>query len=295
MTQSLLKSIVDLFVGWFQSISSEMWQGALIGAIVSAAFAAALSSIRKSISKLKSQLPIRSLLGAFADNNSPCSIFLKAIYSHDGYYYSAEPNYFPPQTANRVCRWQNVPQVISDSDVQAATDFTNLLGQVGKRENVTFRSIAADWDLWSENLLSVGGNSKTDRIFELQNRRLVDLVNNDAFRFTDSDQLFQAINGNDYGLILKVTHPSTGRLCIVLMGLGVRGTEAAGYFFRTRASFLGKMFGCRDFAFLVHVRIAHGKETASPCWYLPEPNITRKMLHPVIWTSILKPLKRNSS
>jgi hypothetical protein len=293
MTQLPFKSIMDLFIKWFQSIPSEMWQGALIGAIVSAAFAASFSFLRKVILKLRSELPIRKILGEFADNNSPCSIFLKEMHSEDGYYYSTEPDYFPPHTANRKCRWQNVPHVISDSDVQAATDFTNLLGQVAKREKVTFRSIARDWDLWSENLLSVGGNFKTDRIFELQNPRSVNLVNNDAFRFTDSDQLFQAINGNDYGLIYKVTHPNTGKICIVLMGLGVRGTEAAGYFFRSRASILGKMFGDRDFALLVHVRIDHGKETASPCWYFPEPLTIKKLLHPVIWNSMFKSLKGN--
>lgn len=295
MTQPPNKSIIDLFITWFQNVPSEMWKGALLGAIVSAAFATAFSFSKKGILKLKSQLPIRKILGEFADNDSPCSIFLKELYSQDRYYYSTEPNYFPPQTANLESQWQNIPHVIPDSDVQAATDFSNLLGQVGKRENVTFRSITEDWDLWSENLLSVGGNFKTDRIFELPNPRLANLLNNASFRFTDSDQLFEGINGNDYGLIYKVTHPNTGKLCIVLMGLGVRGTEAAGYFFRTRASVLGKMFGDRDFALLVHVRVEHGKETASPCWYLPEPQIMKKILHPIIWNSIFKPLKRNSA
>ena len=147
--------------------------------------------------------------------------------------------------------------------------------------------------MWSENVITVGGSFKTDRIFELAKPQLVELVNNSDFRFKDSERLFQAINGNDYGLIYRVTHPSTGKICIVLMGLGVRGTEAAGFYFRTNASVLGKMFGDKDFAFLVHVRIDHGKETATPCWYLPEPKLINKLFHPVISFKKLRRLKRS--
>ncbi len=137
----------------------------------------------------------------------------------------------------------------------------------------------------------MGGGFKTDRIFELAEPRLVELVDNSAFRFNDSDNLFQGINGNDYGLIYRITHPSTGKICIVLMGLGVRGTEAAGYYFRTNASILGKIFGDNDFAFLVHVRIDHGKETATPCWYLPKPKLIKKIFHPFIWFRNFQQLK----
>jgi hypothetical protein len=270
-----------------------MWRGALIGTAVSAAFAAFFSFFKIVVLKARSLFPIKKVLGDIADNDSHCAIFLKELYSHDRYYYSHEPDFFPPHTANRESRWQNIPHVIADADVQAATDFTNLLGQVGKRENVSFRSLTEDWDLWSEHVLSVGGNFKTDRIFELANPRFVELVNNVAFRFSDSNQLFQGINGNDYGLIYRVTHPVTGKICIVLMGLGVRGTESAGYYFRTKAAILGKLFGGRDFAFLVHVRIDHGKETASPCWYLPEPMRIKKILHPILWYRSFKPLKEN--
>lgn len=295
MAQPPNKSIFDALIQWSQSIPSEMWKGAFIGAIISATFAATFSFLRKAVLKVKSQFPIRKILGDISDNDSPCSIFLKELYSQDGYYYSSEPDFFPPHTSDRQSRWQNIPNVFADADVQAATDFTNLLGQVGKRENISFRSIREDWDLWSENVISIGGSFKTDRIFELANPRLVELVNNAAFRFTDSDNLFQGIDGNDYGLIYRITHPATGNICIVLMGLGIRGTEAAGYFFRTQASVLGKLFGGRDFAFLVHVRIDHGKETATPCWYLPEPQTVKKILHPILWYRIFKPLKRSSA
>lgn len=295
MVQSPDRSIFYTFSQWFTDIPAEIWKGAFIGAIVSALFAATFFFCKKTFLQIKAQSPIRKILGDISNDNSPCSIFLKELFSQDHYYYSDEPNYFPPQTANLQSKWQNIPHVIADADVQAATDFTNLLGQVGKRKNISFRSLAEDWDLWSENIISVGGGFKTDRIFELANPRLVELVNNASFRFNDSDSLFQGVNGNDYGLIYRVTHPVTGKVCIVLMGLGVRGTESAGYYLRSKASILGKMFGGKDFAFLVHVRIEHGKETASPIWYLPEPQTTKKIVHPLLWYRILRPLKRSTA
>lgn len=295
MAQPPDRSILEPFIQWFHSIPEEMWKGAFIGAIVSALFAATFSFLKQTLLKVKSQFPIRKVLGDISNDDSPCSIFLKELFSKDIYFYSSEPNYFPPHTANKESRWQNIAHVIADADVQAATDFTNLLGQVGKRKNISFRSLTEDWDLWSENIVSVGGGFKTDRIFELANPRLVELVNNASFRFNDSDSLFQGVNGNNYGLIYRVTHPVTGKVCIVLMGLGVRGTESAGYYLRSKASILGKMFGGNDFAFLVHVRIEHGKETASPIWYMPEPQTTKKILHPLLWYRILRPLKRSTA
>lgn len=283
--------MIDFFLKWIQQISPEIWQGAVIGTTVSALFATLYSLLKLGIFKARSQLPIRKMFGGIADNRSPCSIFLKTLYSHDRFYYSREPDFFPPHTTNKESCWQNIPSVVAEADMQAATDITNLLGQIGKRENITFRSVSEDWDLWSEHILSVGGNFKTTRIFEIANPKLVELVNNVSFRFSDSDKLFQAVDGNDYGLIYRVTHPVTGKICFVLIGLGIRGTEAAGYYLRTKAALLGKMFGSRDFAFLVQVRIDHGKETTSPCWYLPEPNLLERIVHPIIWYRDLKSLK----
>lgn len=94
MAQPPDKSIFDAFTQWFQNIPSEMWKGAFIGALVSAVFVVASSFLRKAVLKVKSQFPIRRILGDISDNDSPCSIFLKELYSQDGYYYSSEPDFF---------------------------------------------------------------------------------------------------------------------------------------------------------------------------------------------------------
>lgn len=74
------------------------------------------------------------------------------------------------------------------------------------------------------------------------------------------------------------------------MGSGALGTESAGYYLRNHSKILGKIFGKEDFAFLVHARLDHGKESAKPCWFYPDPKILNKILHPIIWFMDLRKL-----
>lgn len=187
----------------------ELWIGAILGALVSAIFSAIVSILLIFFVKIKKLFPIKQFLGEFADKKEECAIFIKWLFSNNPYYYSRRPDYFPPRTTGQNDTWQNIPYVIAKADMQAATDFLNLLGQVGKKENIDFYSIPEDWDLWTKNLVSIGGHFKTDKIFETCNPQFVSLDSNGGFRFCNSSQSFVAINNNDYGLIYKTTHPVT--------------------------------------------------------------------------------------
>ncbi len=283
--------IKNYIFSYFNSISYEIWIGAIIGAIISALFMLFFSFLKGIIFKIKEQLPVRKVVGDFANDEQICSIFLKNLYSHNYEYLSNEPNFFPPYTKNTQREWQNIPFVIANSDFQAATDFTNILGQIGKRKNIIFRSIENEWDLWSENILSIGGNYKTEKIFELSNNKYVEITENNSFKFNDHSELFFSKDNNDFGLIYKATNPATQKKCFVIMGIGVEGTKAASYYFRTNLSQIGKMFGKNDFALLVKIKIGQGRENSKLAWYLPNISLSSKLCHPLIWKRIFSIIK----
>jgi hypothetical protein len=174
--------------------------------------------------------------------------------------------------------------------MEAAADIMHLLGEVGRQGDVHYLSADSDWDVWDQHLFAVGGSEKTQAIFSSCEPRLVEVVQQEVqgtntlgFRLTGSDEFFSAVNGNDYGLILKTTYPPTGVQCFVLMGMGSLGTEAAAYFLRNNAARLGRAYGGRNFAVLVHCRLEQGKQSASLHRWNPNPTWTRVIRHPSLW------------
>ena len=272
-------------VGRIQDLAPlSMWVGAVIGVFVSAVFVGVVS-FGKRVRRIK---PIRRLLGDLADNKADCDIFVRQIFSDTGCYKSKHPDYLPPHTSGKTTQWRNIQFVVSTADMRAATDFTNLLGQVGKKERVLFRSEDRDWALWDTNVVVIGGGFKADRIFEFAKPARITLSHSKGSFKAVSGETFKAEAGNDYGLIYKVTNPENHRKCILIMGLGVHGTAGAIYYLKTRAQRLGKMFAGGDFAFVVRVRVDRGPELVTPGWYSPEPVWFRKMAHWVTWRRMLR-------
>lgn len=275
-------------VRWLQdAFPPDLWKGAVLGAIVSAVFAAAWALLRRS-SKLR---PIRRLMDGFANRGEEVAIFVERLQSQNKYYSFDIPDFAPPRTTGQKGQKQNIPHVVANVDMQAASDFLYLLGSVGKRDNITFPSIPEDWNRWSMHQVSIGGNFKSEQILAAKPQPLVVLHNQSQFKFHDRAQAFGPTR-YDAGIICRIKHPTTKKKCMVIMGLGVLGTEAAGHYLRTHAVDLGKMFGREDFAILVRARIDQGKEWATPRWYSPEVPRRNRILHPVVWFRRYRSIRR---
>ena len=267
-------------------LTTEVWAGAVLGAAVSAAFAF-FGTVLKRGYRL---LPLQRLLGALARNDSECAVFVRGMFRDDNTFYSRVPEYLKSVKVIKVERWINIPEVFGSADVRAAADTFNLLGQAGRRERVEFYSLDEDWDLWSKDLVCIGGHFKTVRILELASRTLVGYQHPDRFVFPKGPTFIA--RDHDYGLILKMTHPETKKICLVLMGLGALGTEAAGHYLRENGAMIGRLYGSRDFALLLEVDLNHGKEAATLCWLNPQPRLVIKLLHPIAWFSRLRGVRR---
>jgi hypothetical protein len=276
------------------TLTKEMWESAILGAVVSAFFAGTISFLVHAYRIIKRLSAIRRLLGPICRNES-VAFFSKRLYSKDGTYLSDEPNYFPSHTQKETSAHLNIPYVVSTAQMGAAADIMQLLGQVGRQAGVNYLSADTDWDVWDQHLFVIGGSHKSNAIFSSCEPRLVELVqykiqetDTIGFRLADSDEKFSALNNDDYGLILKTKYPPTGVQCFVVMGIGSLGTEAAAYFLRKNAVMLGRAYGGRSFAVLVHARLEQGKQSARLRRWNPIPTLTRVLLHPSLWAEYMR-------
>ena len=284
-----------------QAMTVDLWVGAILGAVLGVLASGLVALFFKSAIALRNLRPVRRFLGDLLQQDQDCAIFVRWMRSPDparpNYFVAPLPDYFPPQTTGQVSHHPNIPDVVAKSDMHATADVLNVLGLAGKTTNIDFLSVVEHYGTWDRNIICVGGTFKTNLIFDQDNQRTVWIAPGlqdsrlPAFYFPDRETPFEGI-GTDYGLIYKTYYRNTGRICLIVMGLGVFGTEAAGYFLRIHAKWLGEMFGKKPFAFLVRARPTSGHQSAEPCWYYPEPTRAAKFFHPLVWNRRFRSLKR---
>ena len=270
-------------------ITEAMWISSILGAVVSAVFVGTLALLHRMYLTIRRLSAVRQLLGPLC-KDGPVAFFSTHLYSVDRTYLSDQPNFFPPHTQGQTTEHPNIPYVVGTAQMEAVADIMHLLGQVGRQGAVHYLSAASDWNVWDQHLFAIGGSHKTEAIFASCEPRLVEVVRNEVegintlgFRLTGSNEIFSAIDGNDYGLILKTTYPPTGVQCFVLMGMGSLGTEAAAFFLLNNATTLGRAYRGRDFAVLVHCRLEQGKQSARLHRWNPVPAWMGVIRHPSLW------------
>ena len=259
-------------------LTPDVWAGAVLGVVLSSLVAGSIGLFRH----LQKIFPLRRLLRGLVNNDVDCLVFVRGMFVPNNIFFSRVPQ--PQQLAPlqiAVQPWVNIREVYGAADVRAASDLFNLFGEAGRRERIQFASIEHDWDLWTSDLVCIGGHFKTDRVLQLA-ASLVRYTHPYSFTSPNGTSTF-TVGPADYGLILKITHPVTSRTCLVLMGLGALGTEAAAHYLRLNARMLGQLFGGSDFALVVQADAAHGKEAARVCWFNPPPSRLRQVLHPFYW------------
>ncbi len=287
-------ALFGFFTDLIEAFSLDVWAGAFLGVLVSALFAAALACLNS----LRDLFPLRRLLAGFLEQDENCAIFIRWMRSPDrsnpNYYEAQLPDCFPPATSGKVSRHPNIPAVIAKADMQAAADVMNVLGRSGKTRNIEFLSIVDHYRTWDRNIVCIGGSAKTIEIFaqdDPENRSKRQFPENLGSLFPDL-RLDTEDPCDDVGLIHKTFFQSTGKPCLVLMGGGVLGTEAAGYFFRNHARLLGKMYGKKPFSVLVTASLSAGPQSANLAWYYPDPSPWTRIFYPLEWIRRIRHVKQ---
>jgi len=237
-------------------LSKDIWAGAILGAIV---IPLVLYACRKLINWWHASLPRQRVLGAIADNDEICTIFVRDfLLGKDSQLIAVEPGHGVGVVPNVVELW-------ADVEGRGVSYVLNALGQVGKRHNISIVRMSQDTGIWDTNLIIMGAQAQ--KCFDFYDRLEGVMYRMDAHNIIDKQtgENVERESGYGYGIILKARNPSMTKgspgVGFLIGGFGTLGTAAAAYYFREHLPELGKQFGSRCFGIVVRASITAGEQT----------------------------------
>ncbi|MCK5233932.1 MAG: hypothetical protein KAJ91_03885 [Candidatus Aenigmarchaeota archaeon] len=274
-----LTEIVDII------LTDEIIAGAVAGSII---IPSILLFFKWFWSVMANQSYKNKLMGDCKENDELCLIYLKEFLDaqKSNTYLHKEPDYDPPRTSNHYGKGINIPRVYAKCDVECMNDFVNVMGSAGKTRGIKIASVEKEWTCWDNPIVSIGGNFVTNKILEKCEPIYCDVAP-DSFKLRNMKKSVKC-NGKDYGLIMKTKNVEQNLDVFVLMGLGVRGTSAAGYFFRKYHNQIAKLYGSSPFALLLECELNQGREDARLFDFYPEPSWYKKLVYFFIWKKFNK-------
>ncbi len=263
----------------FIGIPLQQWGAAALGAAFTALgtlFIQALGFVRTSWNESR---PACRLLGRVARSEEPCYIFVR-----DFFVPTPLPVLVPSPAGGTQTISVNVPLLIKDGPTGAvgavknvnqlwssveSSALSNLLyvfAVAGKNEGVHVQQMSQDVGVWDGSIIVLG--AQATRSIEFYRR-----MKGVAYRMTGRS-IVDVVNGTTvkrsgpfgYGIILKARNPlrtSGGHgVGFLIGGFGTLGTEAAGYYFRTRYRELARDFGERTFGIVIRASLQAGAASA---------------------------------
>ena len=254
---------------------TEGWPGLIVGAILGAFAAVLFDWIPKALKSYEEKLPLRRILGPFADNN--CVIYVMSFWRD-----MADPEHYQLGIRHRLkvdrapASIRGTEYVVGEGDAKALTLIYNLLLKANnsvQRIEVNHRADLAEGE-WGKNIVCIGAaNQKTaDVLAQFQNLPFIFTDNNNAITTGDkSEREIVEENGKtieyqrcvtmhdnvDYGVImrLKDRFSADQHACLIVAGLGAEGTAGAAYYLSHYYRDIAKnMRNGDDLAVLVEIR-----------------------------------------
>lgn len=256
---------------------------ALLGAVAVLTVGLAWSMLRR----WSEVAPVKRLFGKAATEPATLSLCLRGMFVPSNEFFSRQPEYPPSGGGVTVHKWTNVPEVYGAADVRAATEVLQLLFATNSQLTINIQSAEHAQASGGDDVISVGTHYKSIQLLGAFEPKLVTFRSPNAFRSLVSPEVFEAKGGSDFGLIYKGRHPTTGRSCWVVMGLGDAGTLAAARYLRRNARRLGAFTGAAAFAAIVSVETGRGPSEGVLRALLPTPPWWRRLLRRRQWRALL--------
>jgi hypothetical protein len=241
------------------TLSADIWSGAILGAVLGSVVIPVFCYFLGVLIRFwRETRPSRRLLGGIADQGEPCKIFIRDFMNP-----GASP-ILSVEAGRPMGVVPNVPKLWADADGRGATSIFNVLGQVGKTQNIEIVQMSQDIGEWNSHVIVIG--SQANKSFDFYR-----LMQNVAFR-VDALNICDAVSGEivkrepefGYGVILKCLNPfkTAGRrgIGILIGGFGILGTAAAAYYFREHFRQLGREFGDDYFGIVVRAPVTAGEQ-----------------------------------
>src|SRR3989344_3936008 len=211
--------------------------------------------------------PAHALLKEYRNLNVEVFIFLSQLSGTDNNY-AKNPNQkfvtqFPKPLATNVNNLghiinKNIDPVWSEADGLCATDIFNVLGRVGKTNNVRIANLINDWGRRANPIFTVGFNPKTRDLIQECYPIYFEGYDNAYLRIKNDYKKLDCITPNDAGVIQKTFIKNTKIPVFILAGLGTVGPSVPGNFLSRHFQELGKVYGNKPFCILLKTDITKG-------------------------------------
>src|SRR5581483_89667 len=268
---------MQIVLGLFKQSGHE-WTGYIIGAVVGVVLGLALGVVSGFFGWIRrwwrDSRPVHLVLQRIGDDAEPVLVFARDF---------QQPLLPDPATktvkpvplvvseplTGTVGQVPNIPSLWSRVEATAYGNLLFVLAQARKMRNVELVEMSKDAGKWNASIVVLG--AQTERCFQFyeQMTGVAFSMTRDGKDIVDETtvppSVVPRVGPYGYGIILKTRnrHRTQGGpgTAFLIGGFGVLGTEAAGYFFRTRINELARLFGNRTFGVIVRADANAGAET----------------------------------
>lgn len=205
--------------------------------------------------------PATKVLGPLLQNKNQVNIYLKDLIVPNN---TTKSPKLLSKEGSTLQAHPNIDKVWPEVEARGAAMLWNLLGELGKRDNLSLIEMSKGYDQWTTNIVVLGAQAKKCMdYYEMMEHVGYSMDENDIYD-KDNGTIIPREQPNvyGYGLIIKSTNPqATGTKAFLLGGYGTLGTSAAIYYFTKHIADLGKEFGNKDFSLIVRARISAGEQS----------------------------------
>lgn len=214
-------------------------------------------ALHKAIQYFRNIRPAKKLLQGLAKKNEECVFWLRDAFLPPGFpiYEIYRGNMLP---IPNVSKWW------AEVDAKVVADVLNVLGNQGKSDHIEFHVLGANRGELNANIVCIGAQFPQANMFFNEFENVFYRMDNQNIIEINRNQNIPQQANYGYGIIIKARNPHklpNGGVAFLIGGFGTLGTEAAGYYFRTRFKELGKRFGKKCFGVVVRASIAGGPQS----------------------------------
>jgi hypothetical protein len=250
-------------------------------------------SVRAIFYKIRDYFPISALFNRIKNRKDRCYVYIIRMkdIEKSGKFITPIPDYKaviaadPNSKRDKYQPRQNIPWVTSTQCAEAMSHILNLLGIIGRTENIIVTFPDRDYDKWDSPMFILGGSWKSENALEMFDH-YYDF--RDKFKLTaPTDKDFTPQNPDeDIGLVEKLINPDNDMPIWIIVGYRGAGTTAAAYALLRWRKYLGKIYGKKRFGFFVSMNDRVGWQQSKIVSIYPLPKCYKKILHPIAWNKL---------
>lgn len=265
----------------------------IVGVVVSIIATIFILLTRLFFYKVRDSLPAGSLFKDITNSRKLCVIFIRRMkdVEQKGEFKSPLPDYNSLATStNNEKNYEgiiNTPWVASMFDSHALAHILNVLGKIGRTENIEVSFPDKDFDKWDSPMFILGGTRKAERALEIASPIYKYQYKKSQFILLPTNEVFkQESEDIDIGLLQKLKNPTNNLPIWLCSGHRGAGTTAAAYTLVRYWKCLGWLYGDKPFGLLVSFNDKDGWQQSKIISVYPKPNLLKRLFFFSSWKKI---------